>query len=72
MEEEKEETSEVKADGLYEILRISKKPVTPRELWQSSELDIDDFYAELKMEVEKGRIIELRPNDMDVFLEIGR
>ncbi|MFZ3168062.1 MAG: restriction endonuclease subunit S [Candidatus Methanoperedens sp.] len=72
MEEEIKEIIEVKAEGLYEILRFSKKPVTPKELWHLSKLDIDDFYAELKMEVEKGRIIERRPNDIDVFLELGR
>ncbi len=72
MEEEVQENIEMNAEGLYEILRFSTKPVTPKELKHLSKLDIDDFYAELKMEVEKGRIIERRPNDIDVFLEIGR
>lgn len=62
---------ETKVEGLYEILQSSKKPMTPKELWQLSKLDIEEFYAQLKIEVEKGRVIENRPNDSDVYLEIG-
>lgn len=57
--------------GLHEILKSSAKSLTPIELWQSSKLEIDDFYAELKTEVEKGRIIERRPDDSAVFLEVN-
>ena len=46
--------------------------MTPKELWQLSKLDIEEFYAQLKVEVEKGRVIESRPNDSDVYLEIGK
>ena len=56
---------------LYEILSSSNNSLTPKELWQLSKLDIEDFYEELKIEVEKGRIIEKRPNDIDVYLEIS-
>ena len=59
------------AIGLHEILKSSAKSLTPKELWQSSKLEIDDFYAELKIEVEKGRIIERRPDDSAVFLEVN-
>ena len=59
------------AIGLHEILISSAKSLTPKELWQSSKLEIDDFYAELKIEVEKGRIIERRPDDSAVFLEVN-
>lgn len=59
------------AIGLHEILKSSAKSLTPKELWQSSKLEIDDFYAELKTEVERGRIIERRPDDSAVFLEVG-
>ena len=56
---------------LCDILRLAKKPLEPKELWLSSELDIEDFYAQLKEEVvKKERIIEHRPNDTDVFLEL--
>ncbi len=69
----KKDTEELeKIIGLYEILQSSKKSLTPKELWQSSKLSIDDFYSQLKIEVEKGRIMERRPNDSSVFLEIGR
>lgn len=68
----KKDTEEFeKIIGLYEILQSSKKSLAPKELWQSSKLSIDDFYSQLKIEVEKGRIIERRPSDSSVFLEIG-
>jgi len=56
---------------LHEILKSSERSLTPKELWQSSKLEIDDFYAELKTGVERGRIIERRPDDTAVFLEVG-
>jgi hypothetical protein len=71
MKEMKDSTTEIHYIGLYEILSSSKKPLTPKELWKLSELDIEDFYYRLKVEVEKGRIIENRPNDVDVYLEIS-
>ncbi len=57
--------------GLCDILQSANKPFEPKELWLSSELDIEDFYAQLREEVvKKERIIEHRPNDTDVFLEL--
>lgn len=58
--------------GLHEILKVSKRSLTPKELWQSSKLEIDNFYAELKTEVERGRIIERRPDNSAVFLEVEK
>jgi len=55
---------------LYEILRLSKVPLTLEELWLSSKLEIEDFYDQLKIEVEKGRIIERRRSNSDIFMEI--
>ena len=72
MEVMKETKKVIKVEGLYDILLSSKKTMTPKELWQLSKLDIEEFYAQLKVEVEKGRVIESRPNDSDVYLEIGK
>lgn len=57
---------------LYDILQQSQKSLTPNQLWESSRLDIEEFYAQLKMEVQSGRILEKRPNDTDVFLEAAK
>lgn len=72
MEVTKETKKVIKVEGLYDILLSSKKTMTPKELWQLSKLDIEEFYAQLKVEVEKGRVMESRPNDSDVYLEIGK
>jgi type I restriction enzyme S subunit len=65
----KDSKTESKHLTLYEILRSSQKPLTPKELWKLSEFEIDDFYAQLKIEVEKGKILERRPTDFEVLLE---
>ncbi|MBW2740579.1 MAG: restriction endonuclease subunit S, partial [Deltaproteobacteria bacterium] len=65
MEVRKETKKVIKVEGLYDILLSSKKTMAPKELWQLSKLDIEEFYAQLKVEVEKGRVIESRPNDSD-------
>ena len=70
MKVRKDAKTEKQTVELYEILRLSKVPLTPKELWQSAKLEIEDFYDQLKIEVEKGRIIERRRSNFDVFLEI--
>ena len=70
MKVRKDAETEKQTVELYEILRLSKVPLTPKELWQSSKLEIEDFYDQVKIEVEKGRIIERRRSNSDVFLEI--
>jgi len=68
---ERDAGGEKQTVDLCDILRLAKKPLEPKELWLSSELDIEDFYAQLKEEVvKKERIIEHRPNNTDVFLEL--
>ena len=49
--------------NLYELLRSSTRFLTPSELWIQSNLDIEDFYCRLKLEIEKGRIIEDKVNN---------
>jgi type I restriction enzyme S subunit len=70
MKVRKDAETEKQTVELYEILRLSKVPLTLKELWQSSKLEIEDFYDQLKIEVEKGRIIERRRSNSDVFMEI--
>ena len=69
---DREFEAEIKTKSLYKILKSSKKPLTPEELWKLSKLDIDDFYTQLKKEVEKGLIMERRPNETEVFLEVEK
>jgi len=48
---------EVDADHLSKILAQNGVEIDPKSLWQESKLTIDDFYAQLKREVE-GNLIE--------------
>jgi type I restriction enzyme S subunit len=66
----KSSEADIQDTDLYKILNSSNSPLTPKKLWQLSKLDIEDFYERLKVEVEKSRIVERRPNDIDVYLEI--
>lgn len=67
----KSSEADIQNTYLYKILSSSdSKSLTPKKLWQLSKLDIEDFYERLKVEVEEGRIVERRPNDIDVYLEI--
>lgn len=49
--------------NIYELLRSSTRYLTPSELWIRSNLDIEDFYRRLKLEIENGRIIEDKINN---------
>lgn len=51
---------EVDADHLSKILTKNVVGMDPKNLWQESKLTIDDFYAQLKREVE-GNLIEETP-----------
>lgn len=51
---------EVDADHLSKILTKNVVEMDPKSLWQESKLTIDDFYAQLKREVE-GKLIEETP-----------
>lgn len=57
---------------LYDVLRAFSKELRPEELLRESSIGedlIEEFFLELKHEVEKGNIIERRDsNGMDVFL----
>jgi type I restriction enzyme, S subunit len=48
----------IKPDHLRAILAEQGKPLKPHDLWQASDLHIDDFYKQLRDEVAAGHIIE--------------
>ncbi|MBT6341209.1 MAG: hypothetical protein HOJ48_18130 [Desulfobacula sp.] len=54
---------EVDDDHLSKILTKDNVVIDPKSLWQKSELTIDDFYAQLKLEVE-GKLIEETPEKL--------
>ncbi|MBL8815200.1 MAG: restriction endonuclease subunit S [Planctomyces sp.] len=51
--------SEIQSNHLTKILR-SQGPLTAETLWAASQLEIDDFYDQLKEEEEKGLLKERR------------
>ena len=57
---------------LYDLLKSVGKRMTPGELLELSKLTIEDFYEQLEADIRAGRIVENRPNDIDVFLEVGK
>jgi type I restriction enzyme S subunit len=59
--------------GLYEILMEAKTQLSPHELFNKAGFHketIDEFYQELREEVNQMRIIEIRPNKTDVYLKV--
>jgi type I restriction enzyme, S subunit len=58
--------------ALVEVLQQSGKRLSPEQLFGDAGFDdscIDEFYAELRTDVNSGRIVERRPNKTEVFLE---
>lgn len=55
---------------IYDALKSVGQPLPPDELLKLSKLDVDEFYAQLKTEIERGRMVERRPDKTSVFLEI--
>jgi type I restriction enzyme S subunit len=51
---------EIKPTHLQDILRASNGGMAPEALWKISELDIDDFYKQLRDEVAAGQVREQR------------
>ena len=59
--------------SIYEVLSKAGTQLTPEELFKKanfSEETVDEFYQELREEVERSRIIEIRPNEADVYLQV--
>jgi len=50
--------NEVSENYLSELLHELAGSVGSRELWQCSEMDVDEFYKLLRDEVKAGRIVE--------------
>ena len=63
-------TGETRNTRIYDALKSVGQPLPPDELLELSKLDVDEFYAQLKTEIESGRIAERRPDKTAVFLEI--
>ena len=55
---------EINKMHLTNILK-ERGPLTAEALWSASQLDIDDFYDQLKTEEEQGLLQEQRSNDLD-------
>lgn len=64
-----------KRRGLHQVLLDASRQLTPETLFSTAGFTpeaIEEFYEELRNEVDSGRIRELRPNDTDVSLEAVR
>lgn len=68
-EEMKDKLSDPTSEKLVEIMQGYSGRMMADDLWIKSGLDIDDFYAALKIEVEGGLIIEKR-SGVDSYLEL--
>jgi type I restriction enzyme S subunit len=51
---------EIKPTHLQDIIRASNGGMVAEALWKASELDIDDFYKQLREEVAAGHLLEER------------
>lgn len=58
-------------NNIYDILKSIGRRLTPEELLELSKLTIEDFYKQLEAAIRTGRIVEKRPNNIDVFLEVA-
>ena len=53
----------INPDHLRAILAESGRPLKPHDLWKASDLDIDDFYKQLRDEIAAGRVVEDRKSE---------
>ena len=61
--------------NLVDVLGGSRKRLSPIELFERAgftEVDVEDFYEELRVGVIAGKIEQVRPNAADVFLKAIR
>jgi type I restriction enzyme S subunit len=63
---------EIGKSHLFDLLVKGKKGMTPQELLLASELDVDDFYTQLKREVETKKVKETRKSKTGILLEAAR
>ena len=61
--------SEVAATHLQDILKDSKSGMAPEKLLDAAALEVDDFYTQLKREVEAGQVRERRKGKSTILLE---
>ena len=58
---------------LYNILEENRGRISAEDLFNQANFDqdsVEEFYSELRDEIRKQRIKEVRPNNKDVFLEL--
>ncbi len=60
---------EVTETYLSDILNTEKRTLSPVELWRTSRMSIDDFYAQLKVEIDMNFIVENVIDDTQRQLE---
>jgi hypothetical protein len=71
---EKIMTSKEKRQLLYDVLNSAGSRLTPEQIFSKAgfdETNVDEFYEELRSEIKKRRIRQIRPNNKDVYLERG-
>jgi type I restriction enzyme, S subunit len=69
----KETTMPRRKLSLNEVLAEAKTQLMPQELFYRagfSKENVDEFYQELRDEIDRIRIIEIRPNETDVYLKV--
>ena len=67
------EIGRMNTKSLYQILRDSKKRLTPEQLFANAGFGpelIDEFYVELKRETQARRILQERPNKTAIYLKV--
>jgi len=67
------ESKEASRSSLVEHLLAASKSIAPERLFEVSGFDeqsVDAFYGELREAIDSGLIVEVRPNDTDVTLEV--
>jgi hypothetical protein len=58
--------------SLYKVLVEASAQLVPDDLFQRAGFNeefVDDFYEEIRQEINVGRIVQVRPNDTDVYLK---
>lgn len=61
--------------SLFKVLVEAETQIVPEDLFRRAGFDenfVDEFYKELHLEIESGRIEELRPNEIDVYLRVEK
>jgi hypothetical protein len=58
--------------SLFQVLTENGARLTPEDLFQKAGFDentVDEFYEELRVEIQNGRIHQVRPDEAVIYLE---